>query len=164
LLEAVSNESLRLRVRARCRGRIVRLLLVFESRLASAHLRAHRDQGRSRPDWKVEVGGGETAFAPLDEDAHVGVERGPQGGSHVWVSLEVQGVTLEYVQVEIEVRDANSAVVSRAISSATVQKDVILGQRAYVSNDFHGEALIRVKIANPGGTLWATDERHVIVD
>jgi hypothetical protein len=40
----------------------------------------------------VEIGQGQSAFAPLAEDEVVPIEAGPQGGHHVWLALLVTGL------------------------------------------------------------------------
>lgn len=125
--------------------------------------------GAAEAKWHVEVGGGEDAFVALEDGAHVPIVHGVQGGSHVWASLRLEGVAVELMQVEVEVRDGNDGVVSRSVFAAqplarpdgSTEIDAL---RAYVTNDFRGAATIRVRIASNDGAKWATDECHVVVD
>lgn len=40
----------------------------------------------------IELGQGESAFAPLQDSEEVPIEAGPQGGHHVWLALRVAGL------------------------------------------------------------------------
>ncbi|MCO4772908.1 MAG: hypothetical protein KDA24_22945, partial [Deltaproteobacteria bacterium] len=40
----------------------------------------------------IEVGEGTVGFKPIEDGAVLGVERGSQGGQHVWVSLQGDGM------------------------------------------------------------------------
>lgn len=46
----------------------------------------------SSGDPEVEIGQGESAFAPLLDGEVVPIEPGPQGGHHVWLALRVSGL------------------------------------------------------------------------
>jgi hypothetical protein len=117
-------------------------------------------------DWKINIGTGESSFAPLNDNDAVGKVQGVQGGYHVWVSLLIDGATPEDVEVQIEVTSGGT-LVSRAASNVTPRPDApsttrsILGERAFVNADTEGGILVRVLIVGNGA--WASAERPLVV-
>ncbi len=119
--------------------------------------------------WKISVGTGESSFVELADNDPVQKYAGPQGGYHVWVSLRVDGITTDALQLETEV-DAAGTGVSRATSFAELESDpppstwkTIHGQRAFVSLSTSGPAVLRVKLIDPKTHAWASAERPVFV-
>ena len=119
--------------------------------------------------WTVEVGTGETGYAPLGDGDLVAKQRGPQGGYHVWVALRVGGKLPSGVDVELTVT-SNGAIVSRAISESSPAPEpapstfsTIFGLRAFVEADTTGALVIVAKVIDPGNKAYAVGSRTVVV-
>jgi hypothetical protein len=137
--------------------------------------------GSAEAGWALEVGQGETAFAPLEDGAHVSKVHGFQGGYHVFVAARLEGANVRgeltakasssgysYANVEVEVA-SGTRIVSRSNSITGVSpKDEtsvdFVSLYAYVDADVRGDVTITVKIATDDRTKWASASRHVFID
>jgi hypothetical protein len=132
--------------------------------------------GAADADWTLEIGYGETAFAPMKDGGHVSSVKGSQGGHHVPVTARLDGpgvrgmaaTTGAYPMIEIQVvvdgvLQSRSVDMMRATSATETQADFTY-LRGYLNGDVHGDATISMKVKAADGSKWAGAERHVVID
>lgn len=139
--------------------------------------------GSAEETWALEIGQGESSFAPMEDGAHVAKVRGTQGGHHVLVAARLQGPNVRdeiasattstsssysYVHVEVEVV-AGDRLVSRSLSMHSVQaleatNVDLYSLYAYVDADVRGDVTITVKVATEDKSKWAAASHRVVVD
>jgi hypothetical protein len=59
------------------------------------------DAGADAGMAELEIGSGETAFAPLEKDQALPYVRGSQGGFHVWIAFRVRGLDPQRVLIAV---------------------------------------------------------------
>lgn len=59
------------------------------------------DAGSPELEPELEIGHGETMFAPLEKDQALPYVRGSQGGFHVWISFRVRGLDPQRVLIAV---------------------------------------------------------------
>lgn len=63
----------------------------------------------------LELGSGESEFAPIEDGAHVDLVRGAQGGYHVWLSMRATGLAPKNVRTHVTAeRDADDLMLSES--------------------------------------------------
>lgn len=82
--------------------RIVWLMAVLVAACDGGPVRSEHDAGDSQPGT-VELGSGETAFEPTDQEQHLKLYAGTQGGHHVWLSYRVEGLLPQDVRMVLDV-------------------------------------------------------------
>jgi hypothetical protein len=122
----------------------------------------------------IVIGQGASAFAPLEEGAVVPIEKGPQGGHHVWLALRVNGLrqmgsrlTVEgyYPDLGFKVRPFTSYVTLRKTAESHCE---IYGIRDQVDQGIpveqvRGQTLdIVVVVEDPNGDAATAKARVVI--
>lgn len=138
-------------------------------------------EGAAEEAWSLEVGQGESAYAPLEDGAHVSKVHGVQGGYHVFVAALLAGPSVfetltpkessskyAFANVEVEVV-AGTKLVSRS-RSLVAAKEIDEGRvaftslYAYVDEGLRGDVTINVKVMSDDETRWAAASRQVFVD
>jgi hypothetical protein len=121
-------------------------------------------------DWKVDVGTGESEFAPLADGDTVAKQHGPQGGYHVWISLRIDGKVPDPVEVELTATQGD-AIVSRATSIVSPRPEqapstavTIPGLRAFVDVATTGNLLVVAKVIDPQTHAFAQGQRAMVLE
>lgn len=88
--------------------RIVGLMALVAAACEGGAAREAHDAGDSGPGLVV-LGSGETSFEPTDEQQHLKLYAGTQGGHHVWLSYRVEGLMPVDVRMVLDVVPAPPA-------------------------------------------------------
>lgn len=131
-------------------------------------------KGPSSGASAVEIGKGESAFAPLDEGEVVAIEAGPQGGYHVWLALRVNGLRQQGSRLTVKGDFPDPAYTLPPFTSQITLRKATEGQceihgvrfqvdRGISVDAVRGQALdIEVVLEDPDGDS-ATAKKHVVI-
>ncbi|MEM1414321.1 MAG: hypothetical protein AAGH15_05455 [Myxococcota bacterium] len=126
-------------------------------------------EGAGAGDLTLELGAGETAYAPLADFTELPLVAGPQGGHHVWIAMRATGLRGPSVELTVDAIPQGAGDAPRRLPVRTVFREgedgvwERFGWPAEIPDApcFIGEEVL-VRVTLEAGGASADDERIVI--